>query len=840
MTSRNLSRLATGLAGSLALATVPSTAAAQTVRGVVGDAAQQPVPGVVVTLVDSADAVVARGLTNERGAYRLTAPRAGTYRVRTLRIGFRPVVSAAFALGAGEERAEPLAVARVALALDTLRVADRASCRLDAADAADAAATFAVWEQVRTALTAAQLTAGERAIRATTLEYERALDPTVRRVEQQTLRSRTEYVTQPWRTIAPEVLHRDGYVTDDAAGYTTYAAPGLDMLVAPAFVGDHCFRLTTSAPTGAVSNGSSGSLVGVAFEPTAERSRVPEIRGTLWVDRATSELRRLEYRYTNLPPAQAEHAGGEMTFVRLPTGGWVVGAWSIRMPSLVADAPTGGAMRRIGRATVRMAERPATPRVAAVMVTGGALVVAMRGGDTLYAQPALAVRGAVVDSVGGAPVAGARLTLAGTELTAAADASGRFTFPGVLPGVYTLEARTPSLDAFGAVHQQSVTVADTTTLLGGVVDRGAAAVRLAPLVTVRVPTGAQITATLCRTAGAGGADGIVFGTVAMRGDSVPRGRVSVTAEWTETALRPGEATPAARTPRWIEARADTSGAFRLCGVPRDAAVSLRATSDSGGRAASELRFEPGQRLARLVMTLDPAPVAVGTFVGSVRADSTERPIADVEVSLPELQRRVQTNGDGAFRVADVPAGTHRVLVRRLGYGPLDTRVTFSANRTTQRTIFLSRVRTLDSVVTIAERNELMEDFEANRTIGLGKFLTRAELERLRGKPLVDAFTTWGGVRIVNKLGAPYVMSSRGRGRRLGSIGEEECVALIYLDGVLHSRGPVSIREFAPEQLEAVEYYPGPASIPARYNELKRFGSAATECGVIVLHTRRTP
>jgi hypothetical protein len=75
---------------------------AQTVHGRVTDRADNPVPGVVVLLVDSANTVTTRSLSNERGEFHLAAGGAGACRHRTMRIGFRSTLSAPIALGAGE------------------------------------------------------------------------------------------------------------------------------------------------------------------------------------------------------------------------------------------------------------------------------------------------------------------------------------------------------------------------------------------------------------------------------------------------------------------------------------------------------------------------------------------------------------------------------------------------------------------------------------------------------------------------------------------------------------------------------------------------------------------
>ncbi len=82
----------------LAIVLTPVRGPAQVVRGtVVRDGA--PVPGVVVQLLDSTSTAVARDLSDEGGAYRLLAPRPGTYRLAARRIGYAPMQTALFTLG---------------------------------------------------------------------------------------------------------------------------------------------------------------------------------------------------------------------------------------------------------------------------------------------------------------------------------------------------------------------------------------------------------------------------------------------------------------------------------------------------------------------------------------------------------------------------------------------------------------------------------------------------------------------------------------------------------------------------------------------------------------------
>ncbi|MGH7622988.1 MAG: carboxypeptidase-like regulatory domain-containing protein, partial [Gemmatimonadaceae bacterium] len=360
---------------------------AQTVRGVVVDAASTPVAGVVVLLVNGAT-VVARSLSNNRGEFRLAPGVAGMYRVRTLRIGYRPVTSAPLTLRAGETVSQRIALTGVRLELDTIKVVDRRACRTTGDSAV---ATFAMWEQVRAALTATQLTASARVIVATTVRYERTVDPGLRHVRDQTANVRSDYVEEPWRSQPMDSLRRFGYVVRGRDDSTTYNAPGIEVLESDAFIADHCFRLASSRDP---------KLLGIAFEPTPDRRAVAEVAGTLWLDRATSELRQLEFHYVNVPNIPREvsdRSGGDIRFARMRDGGWVIAGWDIRMPLFDYETNLG--------------QREA--HIDGFKVSGGELSLARRARDTLWSRPRLALAGTVADS-SGRRLGGARIALRGT------------------------------------------------------------------------------------------------------------------------------------------------------------------------------------------------------------------------------------------------------------------------------------------------------------------------------------------------------------------------------------------------------------------------------------------
>ena len=197
---------------------------AQTIRGTILDERAMPLPGVLVQLLNSRQDVVARSLSNERGEYRLSASTEGDYRVRTQRIGFRPLSYGPFALRSGDEVTQQFTLAGLPVTLRTVSVVGQNPCR----SLGDSSSTIhLVWEQARTALTAAEMGGSGRGTIATTVVYDRTLDPQSRHTMQQSSSVHSDYVRQPWRSLSPDSLRRAGYILREADGSTTYHAPGL-------------------------------------------------------------------------------------------------------------------------------------------------------------------------------------------------------------------------------------------------------------------------------------------------------------------------------------------------------------------------------------------------------------------------------------------------------------------------------------------------------------------------------------------------------------------------------------------------------------------------------------
>ena len=445
------------------------------------------------------------------------------------------------------------------------------------------------------------------------------------------------------------------------------------------------------------------------------------------------------------------------------------------------------------------------------------------------------IRGTIVDSTTGKGVAHARVSVSGTTLQATADSLGRFTIAGAPSGEQMLAIHTPSLDSLNAGYSAQVTVT------GGTTD-----------VAVRVPSALQIAASACVGLGYG-AGGILLGKLRVEGDSTAPLSGTVSADWgarqSSAAATPGDS-------RWVSATADTRGRFALCGVPLDTVLTLKALTDRASGQAGNVRVPASARFARTEIVLRKEVATTGILAGIV-TDSANVPVGGVEVSLPDVSKTTLTNEQGAFALRDVPPGAQRVLVRRVGYGPVEAQVAIEAGRTVERRIRLVRATSLDSVVVTEKAvDHQLDDFEDNKKLGLGHFLTRAELAPQEGRSTGAVLTSMPGIKVF-AIG-PYAWVGSGRhnvtslasgGARLDEMDARkraplwDCYALVYLDDHLVFRGQklgyppemgaaVRHQQHPGREIEAIEYYASAAQTPMKYSVLN------SQCGVVVIHTLR--
>ena len=199
-----------------------------------------------------------------------------------------------------------------------------------------------------------------------------------------------------------------------------------------------------------------------------------------------------------------------------------------------------------------------------------------------------------------------------------------------------------------------------------------------------------------------------------------------------------------------------------------------------------------------------------------------------------------------------------------------------------------------AAVQVTESPSVNAEFDRNRKLGLGKFLTREELDKHVGRKLGDVLVTLPGMGSISRGGGGYawVVGKRMPAHLAPRIGPQAanapgatdqsvatrqfcgtaagvgnpacaftnddvrdlgiycpeagegnrgiicaCYAQVWVDGRLMNRDrptePFDLNSFAPEQLEALEWYASASQTPAQYSSLN------SPCGVMVLWTRRS-
>jgi hypothetical protein len=364
---------ARGMAIAALLACAATAVQAQTVRGsVFHPDSVTHAAGVIVVVDDERGSMVARALSGSDGDFDLKVPGAGRYRIRLLRVGFRPTVLAPLdvpADGVSGVRAQ-LGAEAVMLSVVTVR-SDDVCGTTDAAGHVIAE----LWEEARKALTATQLSAGAASLNVEWQVFGFEINKRTQRVDRRVVQQRTGATDRPFVSASADSLADEGYVID-GEHERVFRAPDAAALLSDRFAASHCFRIDRPSLV-------RPHWVGIAFRPAPGREWLRDIEGTVWLDRATSELRLLEFGYTALPrEADDAGVGGFVEFTRFPTGHWLIARWAIRAPVLGlrsvtrANVPGGGGREAIS--TV----------LNAYSVTGGELTRVWRGVIPLYTPDA--------------------------------------------------------------------------------------------------------------------------------------------------------------------------------------------------------------------------------------------------------------------------------------------------------------------------------------------------------------------------------------------------------------------------------------------------------------------
>ena len=225
-----------------------------------------------------------------------------------------------------------------------------------------------------------------------------------------------------------------------------------------------------------------------------------------------------------------------------------------------------------------------------------------------------------------------------------------------------------------------------------------------------------------------------------------------------------------------------------------------------------------------------APLVAQPRVGAVSGvvtDSGGHALGNVEVMLMRSGRAVRTDSAGHFMLAAIPAGPNDIGFRRVAFEPVIVSLRIPADDTTDVEVHLGGITPLLPAVIVndrVERSRVLEQFEARRRLGVGHFVTRADIERRRPNVLSEYMRMVPGVRITTldngRTALRFARNPRGN-----------CPPQYFVDGIPASN--FDIDEVLPGDVEGVELYAGAAGVPPQFN---RFNGTSI-CGTILIWTR---
>jgi hypothetical protein len=215
--------------------------------------------------------------------------------------------------------------------------------------------------------------------------------------------------------------------------------------------------------------------------------------------------------------------------------------------------------------------------------------------------------------------------------------------------------------------------------------------------------------------------------------------------------------------------------------------------------------------------------------GRVLMDPTETTLEGAEVHIEAIRRSAQTDANGGFYLEDIPAGEHKITVRRIGFTPTQRKLKFLAGQTIDVDFRLTpTVAVIESLVVIGKPpvpiSSRLAGFERRRAGGFGRFITWADL-RINEYKHTHEILREAGVRTErDRFGRQVLASYR----------SSNCVGQVWLDGIQLSQSGgayVDVNNFPVQTLAGMEYYRGPSETPPEFNTI------GSSCGTLVIWTR---
>jgi TonB-linked SusC/RagA family outer membrane protein len=232
-----------------------------------------------------------------------------------------------------------------------------------------------------------------------------------------------------------------------------------------------------------------------------------------------------------------------------------------------------------------------------------------------------------------------------------------------------------------------------------------------------------------------------------------------------------------------------------------------------------------------------AAQGTGSISGRVIDQASQLPVLGAQVVVVGSQRGAQTDQEGRYTITGVPAGSHQVRARRVGYGSTVQAVTVTDGGTATAEFTLATTATrLQEVVVNAVTGQEQSRLEQGTNTG---HIAVGDMNKGPITKMADVLQgRVAGVTLQSAGGASGSgQRVRVRGANSLSLSNEP---LLYVDGVLVSNGKGGINvgggdysrlnDLNPEEIADIEILKGPAASAI-------YGSAAAN-GVLLITTKK--
>ncbi len=245
---------------------------------------------------------------------------------------------------------------------------------------------------------------------------------------------------------------------------------------------------------------------------------------------------------------------------------------------------------------------------------------------------------------------------------------------------------------------------------------------------------------------------------------------------------------------------------------------------------SSATFAAVRRFSVLALLLSSGPLAgpkpSSHLVGFVH-DEAGKAIPSVEVTAIKTSTVTRTDSTGHFLLSSLPAGLVELSLRRLAFEAALVHADLAEDDTTRVDVTLSVVaQRLTGVLVNAhvETRRTLLGFEARRKMGVGRFITRAQIEQRHPSLLSDMMRTIPGVALIPGENGRETL-------RFSGVTRASCPPMYYVDGILAVG--FTIDEMPPGDVEGVELYGGAAGVPPEYSRSR----GTSTCGTVLIWTR---